>query len=79
MTESEGRPFARDPDYRRTIGVAVLLGLGVGVVATTFIVGLRHATDGLWPDASSYGTGFLDGELYLCSFDLGTVFRIVRA
>jgi len=65
MSEAEGRSFARDADYLRTLGVAVLLGLGVGVVATAFIVGLRRATDGLWPDESSYGTGFWEGEWWM--------------
>ena len=59
------RPFARDPDYLRTLGMAALLGIGVGVLATAFILGLRRATDALWPDASSYGTGFLDGEWWM--------------
>jgi len=62
---AEGRPFAWDPDYLRTLATAALLGLVVGALATAFIVGLRHVTGWVWPDASSYGTGFLDGEWWM--------------
>jgi H+/Cl- antiporter ClcA len=61
----EERGFARDPDFVRTLGVAALLGLVVGAAATAFIVGLRHVTDWLWPEESTYGTGFFDGEWWM--------------
>ena len=65
MTEPGERPFARDPHYVRTLWTAALLGLVVGVLAMAFIVGLRHVIDWLWPDESSWGTGFLDGEWWM--------------
>lgn len=68
MKEAEGRGFARDRDYLWTLGIAALLGIGVGVLATAFLVGLRHVTEWLWPDASAYGTGFFDGEWWMVGF-----------
>jgi H+/Cl- antiporter ClcA len=65
MKEPEGQAFARDPSYVRTLAIAALLGLGVGVMATVFLLGLRGVTDLLWPDASSYDIGFFDGEWWM--------------
>src|SRR5688500_10922553 len=65
MTEPDDRPFARDPHYVRTLWTAALLGIVVGVLAMAFIVGLRHVIDWVWPDESSWGTGFLDGEWWM--------------
>lgn len=65
MTEHEGRAFARDPGYLRTLGMAALLGLGVGALAMAFLLGLRAVTDALWPEESSYGSGFFEGEWWM--------------
>jgi H+/Cl- antiporter ClcA len=65
MTDTESRPFALDPSFLKTIGVAALLGLGVGAMAMGFLIALRRVTRWVWPDESSYGTGFLDGKWWM--------------
>lgn len=57
--------FARDPDYRRVLLTAAALGIVVGVAASAFLLGLRAVNERLWPDESSYGSGFLDGEWWM--------------
>lgn len=68
MSPPVRRGFAHDPDYLRTLGIAALLGVAVGVLATAFLLALRRVTEWLWPDESSYGNGFLDGEWWMVGF-----------
>lgn len=71
MTDTDSRPFALDPTYLKTIGVAALLGLGVGAMAMAFLVAVRRVTGWIWPDASTYGTGFLDGKWWMVALLAG--------
>jgi H+/Cl- antiporter ClcA len=64
-TGTDGVPFARDVAYVRILLVAAALGLVVGSLAMGFLVLLRHVTRWLWPDESTYGIGFLDGEWWM--------------
>jgi H+/Cl- antiporter ClcA len=69
MAEPEHRGFA-DPDFLKTLGVAALLGLAVGVPAMAFLVAVRRVTRWVWPDVS-HATGWFNGSWWMVAILAG--------